>query len=124
MANLFEGFGQWLQGMNIDPKHAADQSLILADVILTPENGAEPVHYKGLSMFNIVKSDPKQRWAIIQDASYPDKKNRELSAFPHALAPSPHAGKKFVIRGDQFDKLVAPRMPATPPGGAPGGSPL
>lgn len=127
MANLLEGFGQWLQGINVDPKYAADQTLILSNIILTPENGAEPIHYKGLSMFRIIKSDPKQRWAVIQDVSHPDEQNPQLSAFPHALSPSPHAGKKFVIRGDQFDKLLAPRMPAAgaaPPGGAPGGLPI
>ena len=114
--NLLEGFGDWLKTINVSPKYGADQHILLANVTLDAEDGSEPIHYPQMTMFKIVKSDPNARWARIMDASTPDPKNRELSDFPHALGPSKHAGRTFLVQGKEFDKLIQSQLGATPGG--------
>ncbi len=117
MTNLFEGFAQYLKRLNINPKYAAEQDLLLTAITLQPTTGGKPIEYShGMYRFQIVRADPQQKWAVLKDVSYPDDKDQEMSDFPHALAPSPHAGKEYMVRGPQFDKLIAPRI-ATGGGG-------
>lgn len=54
--------------------------------------------------------------AKIKNVDFSDPANRKLGDFPQGFAPNNYAGREFLIRGKEFDKLLAPR---TPPGGAP-----
>lgn len=110
-----------MRSVGVNPKYSGEQHLLLANIVLQPEDGGQPIRYPGMTMFRIIKVSPEQKWARIQDASFADKNDKEAADFPHALAPSVHAGKTFLIQGPDFDKLIAPRMPAGGMGGMGGG---
>jgi len=156
--NLLEGFGRWLedqappiekdeeeepkgqdfdtwlkQNLNFDLKRFAE----LGDLQLTKTKfktvDGEDVPVEGMVKFRVRALDDEGNVYELEDAGESDPNDPTIPDEPYGRA-SPHAGKKYKITKQEYQRLclfpsqaqmagAAGGMPGGPPGGMPGGPP-
>lgn len=116
-------YGDWLKGsLNMEPNSALNSMpIVMADLEI--KDGDKTHKYPKTSLFRVLKISPDRKWAIIQDINYSDNSDSSMPDFPSGSV-STWAGKKFLISGDQMNKIISPRiqpqqpeMPQNPAGG-------